>query len=111
MAGQGGDKLFIYGALLDASERSRLLARTISVESAHLDGYTRGRKRYFFVSRCEGARVEGAILSGLLPGDFLILDAYEEVPTLYTRESTEAINFRGKKVRCWIYLPTGWERK
>jgi len=104
-------RLFVYGALLDASECRRLLGRQIERRGAQLDGFHRGRKRYFFVVRSEGGRIDGAILSGLNDRDLAILDAYEEVPTLYTRESIEATCSTGEKLRCWIYLPTGWERE
>jgi gamma-glutamylcyclotransferase (GGCT)/AIG2-like uncharacterized protein YtfP len=107
---EGMHRLFVYGALLDAGECRRLLGRQVDREPAHLDGYHRGRKRYFFVSRSEGARVDGAILSGLNDRDISILDGYEDVPSLYTRESVEATGATGKQIRCWIYLPTGWER-
>ena len=57
-----------------------------------------------------GARVDGAILFGLNDRDISILDGYEETPSLYTREPVEAIGAAGKQIRCWIYMPTGWER-
>jgi gamma-glutamylcyclotransferase (GGCT)/AIG2-like uncharacterized protein YtfP len=102
--------LFVYGALLDPAECRLLLGREVEREAAHLDGFYRGRRRYFFVASRDGGRVDGAILFGLNDHDFSILDEYEEVPSLYTRELIEAIGAGGAKVRCWIYLPTGWER-
>ena len=103
-------RLFVYGALLDATECRRLLGRQVEREAGHLDGYHRGRKRYFFVVRSDGGRVDGAILSGLADRDFAILDKFEDVPGLYTRELVEATGAGGEKLHCWIYLPTGWER-
>jgi len=107
---QGMQRLFVYGALLDTEKCRRLLGRPVEREGAHLDGFRRGRKRYFFVVPSEGGRVDGAILSGLDDGDLSILDKFEEVPSLYTRGSIEAISADGEKMRCWIYLPAGWER-
>jgi gamma-glutamylcyclotransferase (GGCT)/AIG2-like uncharacterized protein YtfP len=103
-------RLFVYGALLDSKLRGRLLGRELPGEAARLLGYERGQQRYFFVARRESASVPGEILSQLLPDDWAVLDQYEAVPILYTRESTEVQNARGALVRCWIYLPTGWER-
>ena len=104
-------RLFVYGALLDAGECRRVLGRDVEREPAHLDGYCRGRKRYFFVARKDGERVEGAILTDLNDQDLAVLDKFEEVPSLYTRASIEAASGSGEKLRCWIYLPTGWERE
>ena len=104
------DRLFVYGALLDAKLRARLLGRELRSEPARLPGYERGRKRYFFVTPRPGVSVPGEILSELLPDDFAILDRYEAVPRLYTRERAQVQNATGQRVRCWIYLPTGWER-
>ena len=102
--------LFVYGTLLEAAERVRLLGRQIAVAPASHDGFERGRSRYFYVIRKPGAKVEGAILHSLTPRDFAILDEYEDVPRLYIREPIEVMRVDGRIVRCWIYLPTGWER-
>jgi hypothetical protein len=104
------DRLFVYGILLDAAERARLLARPIDAIPARLHGYARGQKRYYFVARESGAITEGAILEGLDARDFEILDRYEDVPRLYTRESIAVVAADGAKVECWIYLPTEWSR-
>lgn len=103
-------KLFVYGALLDSSERRRLLGRSVNGEPARLEGYARGRSRYFFVTPRENSVVEGEILSGLSDVDIAILDEYEEVPRLYIREQIEVVASDGKLSGCWIYLPAGWER-
>ena len=42
----------------------------------------------------------------LSAADLVILDRYEEVPQLYTRETVEAIASSGEKQRCWVYMPT-----
>ncbi|WP_424668236.1 gamma-glutamylcyclotransferase family protein [Candidatus Binatus sp.] len=48
------------------------------------------------------------MLEGLTARDFTILDAYEDVPTLYTRERIEVVAADARKISCWIYLPTKW---
>lgn len=104
------DKLFVYGALLDAKLRGRLLGRELRTEPARLAGYQRGRKQYFFVAPRAGVSVSGEILSELLPNDFAVLDRYEAVPRLYTRQRAQVQTGTGEWVSCWIYLPTGWEK-
>lgn len=95
---------------MEPSERARLLGREIAAAPAILDGFDRGRSRYFYVIRGSNAKVEGAIVRGLKARDFAILDKYEAVPRLYTRELIEVKEGGGRAARCWIYLPTGWER-
>lgn len=100
--------LFVYGTLMNPAERLRLLGRPIDASPARLPGYTRGRKRYYFVATQADAVTDGAILEGLSARDFEILDAYEDVPTLYTRERIEVLGADARKIECWIYLPTKW---
>lgn len=102
--------LFVYGTLMNPAERLRLLGRPIDASPARLAGYTRGRKRYHFVAKLEDAITDGAILEGLSARDFEILDGYEEVPTLYSRERIEVVAADGSKIECWIYLPTEWAK-
>jgi gamma-glutamylcyclotransferase (GGCT)/AIG2-like uncharacterized protein YtfP len=102
--------LFVYGTLMNPAERLRLLGRPIDASPAHLPGYTRGCKRYYFVAKLEDAVTDGAILEGLSARDFEILDGYEDVPTLYTRERIEVIAADARKIECWIYLPTVWAK-
>jgi gamma-glutamylcyclotransferase (GGCT)/AIG2-like uncharacterized protein YtfP len=103
-------RLFVYGSLMDPAERQRLLMRPIEAIPARLTGYVRGRTRHHFVAKQADAVTEGAILEGLSARDLAILDRYEEVPTLYTRERIEVIATDARKIECWIYLPTGWAR-
>ena len=103
----GDEVLFVYGSLMSAAERRRLLGRTIEARSARLLGYARGRKRYYFVAKQVDAATDGAIID-LTARDLAILDEYEEVPTLYTRERIEVLETDGRKRECWIYLPTSW---
>jgi gamma-glutamylcyclotransferase (GGCT)/AIG2-like uncharacterized protein YtfP len=103
-----GEILFVYGALMNPAERLRLLGRPVNASPARLAGYARGRKRYYFVARQTGAATDGAILEDLSAHDLAILDEYEEVPTLYRRERIEVLTADGRKIECWIYLPTDW---
>jgi gamma-glutamylcyclotransferase (GGCT)/AIG2-like uncharacterized protein YtfP len=100
--------LFVYGTLMNPAERLRLLCRPIEAVPASLSGYRRGQKRYHFVVRTLDAITAGAILEGLSARDFAILDAYEDVPRLYTRERIEVFAPDGRPIECWIYLPTDW---
>ena len=93
---------------MDPAERQRLLTRPIEAIPARLCGYVRGRTRYYFIAKQRDSVTEGAILEGLSARDLAILDQYEEVPTLYTRERIEIVATDGRKIECWIYLPTGW---
>ncbi len=105
-----GELLFVYGSLIDPAERIRLLTRIIEAIPARLPNYERGQKRYYFVAKRSGANTDGAILEGLQSRDFEVLDAYEDVPRLYTRERIEVLTLDGRRLECWIYLPTEWAR-
>jgi gamma-glutamylcyclotransferase (GGCT)/AIG2-like uncharacterized protein YtfP len=100
--------LFVYGSLMNPAERAQLLGRPVNASPAHLRGYTRGRKRYYYVAKQEDAVTDGAILDGLTADDLATLDRYEEVPALYTRERIEVLTADNRKIECWIYLPTSW---
>lgn len=100
--------VFVYGSLMNPAERLRLLGRPIDASPARLPGYARGRKRYYFVVKQADAATDGAVLEGLGARDLALLDEYEEVPTLYTRERIEVLAADGRKIECWIYLPTSW---
>ncbi len=103
--------LFVYGSLMNPVERLRLLGRPIDASPARLPNYARGRKRYYFVAKQPDAVTDGAILEGLSERDLAILDKYEEVPTLYTRERIEVVAADARKIECWIYLPTNWSKE
>jgi gamma-glutamylcyclotransferase (GGCT)/AIG2-like uncharacterized protein YtfP len=100
--------LFVYGSLMNPAERLRLLGRPIEASPATLAGYTRGLKKYYFVAKQADAVTDGALLEGLGAQDLAIFDEYEEVPTLYTRERVEVVAADGRRIECWIYLPTSW---
>jgi gamma-glutamylcyclotransferase (GGCT)/AIG2-like uncharacterized protein YtfP len=103
-----GEHIFVYGTLLEAAERRRLLGRPVGAHPARLRGFARGRTRHHFVVPRRGAEVAGAIVSGLSAHDLAILDEYEDVPHLYTRQRIEVIDASGNCVECWFYLPTAW---
>ncbi len=103
--------LFVYGSLMNPAERLRLLGRPIIANPARLLNHTRGRKRYYYVVKQADAATSGAILEDLTAGDLAILDQYEEVPTLYTRERIEVVTADGHNLECWIYLPTNWSKE
>jgi gamma-glutamylcyclotransferase (GGCT)/AIG2-like uncharacterized protein YtfP len=102
--------LFVYGSLMNPAERVMLLGHPVDASPARLVGYERGRKRHYFVAKKADAVTDGAILEGLSARDLALLDAYEEVPTLYTRERIEVIAADDSKIECWIYLPTDWAK-
>lgn len=85
------------------------MGRELFAVPARLDGYERGRTLHYFISARPGVSVRGAILRALSARDFSILDEYEDVPTLYTRERVVVRDGRGGRLGCWVYLPTGWE--
>jgi gamma-glutamylcyclotransferase (GGCT)/AIG2-like uncharacterized protein YtfP len=103
--------LFVYGSLMNPAERLRLLGRPTNASPARLPNYARGQKRYYFVTKQSDAVTDGAILEALTAHDLAILDQYEEVPTLYTRERIEVLAADTRKIECWIYLPTKWARE
>ncbi len=98
--------LFVYGSLLSARHRRRILARDVSAAPTRLEGFERRRARYFYIVQRAGAHTPGLLLSGLEAGDFTRLDRYEDVPRLYTRERVEVTVEDGATLRCWIYMPT-----
>jgi gamma-glutamylcyclotransferase (GGCT)/AIG2-like uncharacterized protein YtfP len=111
MIAHHGERLFVYGTLMTPAMRRRLLGREVATAAARLDGFERSHERHFFVARRAGAHVGGLILSGLSARELDVLDHYEDVPRLYTRERIEVLDADGARVECWIYLPTGWEAR
>jgi gamma-glutamylcyclotransferase (GGCT)/AIG2-like uncharacterized protein YtfP len=100
--------LFVYGSLIDPVHRANILGRLTNGSPAILQDYHRGRAVHWYVRQLPGTQTEGVLLSDLDTGDLAALDAYEEVPTLYTREEIEVRQMDGTHVRCWVYLPTTW---
>lgn len=97
--------LFAYGSLLQAPKRLEILGHRVKVVDAWLEGFERRRGRYFYIARSEGAVTKGQVMLNLTDEDWHRLDAYEEVPTLYTREEIAVVTSAGR-LRCWVYLPT-----
>ena len=98
--------LFVYGSLCDPVRREQVIGRRTDIGSAMLHDYEAGRARYFYIRKRPGISTAGFILLNLTPRDFEILDRYEEIPRLYTREKTSVVDDSGNPVRCWVYLPT-----
>lgn len=107
MSSTSKSKLFVYGTLLEPACRERLLGHPVPIRPARLDGYRVARTRHFYIVAAPGARIDGLLLLDLSTDDFAILDRYEEVPRLYTRESIEVVGPSGEKLECWVYMPTG----
>ena len=97
--------LFVYGSLLEASFRERLLGRPVRTLPARLPDHERRRGKYFYVVKRAGREVEGLLIFGLDRSDFETLDRYEEVPLRYTRERVEVIAGGGERLRAWLYVP------
>lgn len=74
--------LFVYGSLIDPVHRAEVLGHFADAVPATLHGFERGRSRYWFIRPCDGARLDGFLLTGLDEHDYATLDAYEEVPAL-----------------------------
>ena len=98
--------LFVYGSLIDPVHRAEVLGHPAEGVPAILHGFERGRSRYWFIRRREGVQIDGLVLANLDERDYATLDAYEEVPTLYTREQIGVNGSDGALTRCWVYLPT-----
>ena len=99
------DALFVYGSLLEEAKRMEILGHRVEVIEARLAGFERRRGRYFYIARANDAETRGLVMLHLNDADWQHLDAYEELPTLYTREEVEVAT-SGGMVRCWAYLPT-----
>jgi gamma-glutamylcyclotransferase (GGCT)/AIG2-like uncharacterized protein YtfP len=100
--------LFVYGSLIDPAHRAEVLGHAADGIPAILHDFERRRSLHWYIRRCEGARTDGLLLTNLDAHDYATLDAYEEAPTLYTREQIEVTDTDGAVVRCWVYLPTEW---
>ena len=99
------DALFVYGSLLDEAKRVEILGHRVEVIAARLAGFERRRGRYFYIAPAAEAETSGLIMLGLSEEDWHRLDAYEELPDLYTREEVEVFT-DGGVLGCWLYLPT-----
>jgi gamma-glutamylcyclotransferase (GGCT)/AIG2-like uncharacterized protein YtfP len=111
MGGGPGDVLFVYGTLIRAGLRRRLLGRRVEARPARLPGFERRRRRHFYIMRRAGATTAGMLLFGLGERDLRVLDEYEQVPHLYRRKRLEAVDGNGRAQSCWVYLPTAWAER
>jgi len=98
--------LFVYGSLLHPVRRAQIIGRRVETVSATIRNYQSGRARYYFIRPHRGISTPGLLLMNLTVEDFRLIDRYEEIPRLYTREKVEVCNEVGQKMRCWAYLPT-----
>ncbi len=98
--------LFVYGTLLDAAHRAQAIGREVATIPATIRGHERGRNQHFYLRKRAGSETQGLVLLGLTAAELALLDHYEEVPVLYTRERVEVSAADGSPVRCWVYLPT-----
>lgn len=108
MIASSSDKstLFVYGTLLGPECREGLLGHPVPTRPARLDGYRVERGRYFYIVAAPGIAIDGLLMLALSIDDFAILDRYEQLPHLYTRESIEVVTPSGERLRCWVYMPT-----
>jgi gamma-glutamylcyclotransferase (GGCT)/AIG2-like uncharacterized protein YtfP len=97
--------LFVYGSLIDEKRREEVIGRRVVNCSATLTDYELARARYFYIRARPGISTPGLILEKLTASDFEILDRYEEVPELYTREKIWVELADGQRIRCWVYMP------
>ena len=98
--------LFVYGSLRDAALRAEIIGRPVEAIAAVIRDFERGRSGHFYLRRRPGVVTDGQLLLGLTAEDFAILDRYEDLPRLYTRDKVEVMAADGSRIRCWVYLPT-----
>ena len=104
---EGPDALFVYGSLMEPETRDPILGYTIRTIEARLLGFERRRSIYFYIAVRPDAEVAGLVLLGLTEDELRLLDEYEDVPHLYTRELIEVVTTPTEQVvECWVYLPT-----
>jgi gamma-glutamylcyclotransferase (GGCT)/AIG2-like uncharacterized protein YtfP len=99
-------RVFVYGSLLDLGRQRKVVGRELRMLPARLPGFERRRGRYFYIVPHPGVETAGAILLDLDALDLSVLDRYEEVPTLYTREVVTVLTAAGGRITCWCYMPT-----
>jgi gamma-glutamylcyclotransferase (GGCT)/AIG2-like uncharacterized protein YtfP len=97
--------LFVYGSLVNEGRREEVIGWRVAIAPARLPDYERARSRYFYIRARPGSSTPGLILMKLTAGDFAVLDRYEEVPELYTREKIWVELADGQRIRCWVYMP------
>jgi gamma-glutamylcyclotransferase (GGCT)/AIG2-like uncharacterized protein YtfP len=98
--------LFVYGSLLWPDRRIAVIGREVPSSPARLAGWRVRSGRYLYIVEDPHAAAMGLILAGLDDADFDVIDRYEEVPRLYTREQIDVTSENGAVVRAWVYMPT-----
>jgi gamma-glutamylcyclotransferase (GGCT)/AIG2-like uncharacterized protein YtfP len=98
-------RLFVYGSLLDPRCQREIVGRELRMLPATLPGFERRRERHFYLVANPCAETKGAILIGLNARDLSLLDRYEDVPNLYTREVVTVHTAANGRITCWCYLP------
>jgi gamma-glutamylcyclotransferase (GGCT)/AIG2-like uncharacterized protein YtfP len=102
--------LFIYGSLRDPGVRARLLGPRddLSTCRATLRGHARmlvpGFGYPFVVPASPGDRVDGDMLLGLQPADYVVLDAYEDVDDGLYRRDVVTVEAADGEREAWVYL-------
>lgn len=99
------EELFVYGSLLQPERRRKLLGRDLELSPARLDGFVRRHGLHFYIVPDPQAHTAGGILGALSARDLALLDDYESVPLLYTRERVRVMA-SGEEKECWCYFPT-----
>ncbi|MCK0119855.1 NUDIX domain-containing protein [Loktanella sp. F6476L] len=98
--------VFIYGTLLDATLRCRLLGRNVSAKAATLSGYVLREQKSAPLPAIVaqfGTIISGLLLDDLTAQEVAKLDAYE-LPFDYN-PIPAAINVEGLSVEAQVYLP------
>jgi gamma-glutamylcyclotransferase (GGCT)/AIG2-like uncharacterized protein YtfP len=97
--------LFVYGTLLSAQIRERVLGRAVPVRTARLTGYRRlalAGRSYPGLVRALHGQVTGLLVEGLGKADLRQLDRYEGQE--YRRRLLRVDTPSGRQ-RAWVYLP------
>lgn len=97
--------LFVYGTLLSAQTRARVLGRAVAVRTARLTGYRRmslAGRHYPGLVRARNGEVTGLLVEGLGKGDLRQLDRYEGQE--YRRHLLRIDTSSGPQ-QAWVYLP------
>lgn len=97
--------LFVYGTLLSAQIRARVLGRAAPVLTARLTGYRRltlAGRHYPGLVRAHQGEVTGLLVEGLGRADLQQLDRYEGQE--YRRRLLRVDTSSGPR-QAWVYLP------